>query len=207
MISSFVRAAAAATVGLTLWGAATASNATIYNISATGGGLDVTLAAGNYLISWVGVADGGLYNAWNGNCPTGDCNSGWSNTFNAIDLPIPPGGNFTVQIFGVGPTQSSALASLLAIQSAATIGHGEVNVTANVAGGFIPLPAIPQPWIAEIDGGTIHFGAGDGTPENNFGGVSLRVTAVPEPATWSMLIAGFGLIGAALRRRRAPAIA
>lgn len=26
--------------------------------------------------------------------------------------------------------------------------------------------------------------------------------AVPEPATWSMLIAGFGLVGAAIRRRR-----
>jgi len=31
--------------------------------------------------------------------------------------------------------------------------------------------------------------------------------AVPEPATWLMMIAGFGLVGAAMRRRRAPAIA
>jgi len=29
--------------------------------------------------------------------------------------------------------------------------------------------------------------------------------AVPEPASWAMLIAGFGLVGTALRRRRAPA--
>ncbi|MBS0502770.1 MAG: cistern family PEP-CTERM protein, partial [Proteobacteria bacterium] len=28
------------------------------------------------------------------------------------------------------------------------------------------------------------------------------VTAVPEPATWAMMIAGFGLAGAAIRRRR-----
>lgn len=27
-------------------------------------------------------------------------------------------------------------------------------------------------------------------------------TAIPEPATWAMMIAGFGLVGAALRRRR-----
>jgi hypothetical protein len=29
-------------------------------------------------------------------------------------------------------------------------------------------------------------------------------TAVPEPATWAMMIAGFGFVGGALRRRRNP---
>lgn len=32
---------------------------------------------------------------------------------------------------------------------------------------------------------------------------SLTPSAVPEPATWAMMITGFGLAGAALRRRRA----
>jgi hypothetical protein len=31
--------------------------------------------------------------------------------------------------------------------------------------------------------------------------------AIPEPATWAMLIAGFGLVGGAMRRRRTPAAA
>ena len=31
--------------------------------------------------------------------------------------------------------------------------------------------------------------------------------AIPEPATWAMLIAGFGLVGAAARRRRTPEVA
>ena len=38
--------------------------------------------------------------------------------------------------------------------------------------------------------------------------VSASVTpsgAVPEPATWAMLIAGFGLVGASLRRRETAA--
>lgn len=33
-----------------------------------------------------------------------------------------------------------------------------------------------------------------------------KMTAVPEPATWAILILGFGLAGSALRRRRQPAL-
>ena len=36
--------------------------------------------------------------------------------------------------------------------------------------------------------------------------VRLSIAAVPEPATWAMMILGFGVIGAALRRRRQPAV-
>lgn len=34
---------------------------------------------------------------------------------------------------------------------------------------------------------------------------AFRLTAVPEPATWAMLVAGFGLVGFSARRRRAAA--
>ncbi|HEV2569154.1 PEPxxWA-CTERM sorting domain-containing protein [Sphingomonas sp.] len=34
------------------------------------------------------------------------------------------------------------------------------------------------------------------------GGTFLRMAAVPEPATWAQMIAGFALAGAAVRRRR-----
>jgi hypothetical protein len=207
MISSFARTAAAAVAGLALLGSASVASATIYNISAQNSGIDVTLDAGQYLISWVGTADGGSFNAWNGNCLTGDCAGGWQSTFTTRDAVVPANGNFEIDLFGAGPQQASALASLQAIQSAALINHGVIQVTNFVPGGFTPLAQIPQPWIVQTDGGTIHLSAGDGTPENNFGGVSLRITAVPEPATWMIMIGGFGLVGAALRRRRNPAIA
>ena len=36
---------------------------------------------------------------------------------------------------------------------------------------------------------------------------SISFAAVPEPATWAMMLLGFGAIGFALRRRRAPVLA
>jgi hypothetical protein len=47
------------------------------------------------------------------------------------------------------------------------------------------------------DGGGDGGGAGGGGP----------VGGVPEPAAWAMLIAGFGLVGAAQRRRQAQVVA
>jgi hypothetical protein len=47
----------------------------------------------------------------------------------------------------------------------------------------------------------------DGAGDNYAGLDNVRLTAVPEPATWAMMIAGFGLAGATLRRRRALAVA
>lgn len=40
-----------------------------------------------------------------------------------------------------------------------------------------------------------------------FGRAATAPVAVPEADTWAMLIAGFGLVGLAMRRRREPAIA
>ncbi|MGL6044521.1 MAG: PEPxxWA-CTERM sorting domain-containing protein, partial [Sandaracinobacteroides sp.] len=36
--------------------------------------------------------------------------------------------------------------------------------------------------------------------------VSPPVSAVPEPASWALLIAGFGLVGGSLRSRRSKAL-
>ena len=45
-------------------------------------------------------------------------------------------------------------------------------------------------------------GGGDGVLFDN---LSFETGAVPEPATWMMMLMGFGLIGAAMRRRRTTA--
>lgn len=59
---------------------------------------------------------------------------------------------------------------------------------------------------------SIAFGV-DGRPTDNgfFAIDNLTIAssagAVPEPASWALLIAGFGLTGAAMRRRRMPVVA
>lgn len=50
--------------------------------------------------------------------------------------------------------------------------------------------------------GTLNLYYWDSNFEDNAGSI-LASVAVPEPANWAMLIAGFGLVGAAARRRRA----
>ena len=50
----------------------------------------------------------------------------------------------------------------------------------------------------------LHFGVGDGNFSDNSGEYWITVTqlGVPEPATWAIMLAGFGGLGAALRQRR-----
>jgi hypothetical protein len=45
------------------------------------------------------------------------------------------------------------------------------------------------------------FAPGRGVTSQYFDNVSLDVSPVPEPAAWAMMIGGFGLAGAAMRRR------
>lgn len=50
--------------------------------------------------------------------------------------------------------------------------------------------------------GMYTFGPNSNAPDYT-GQISFTTTAVPEPATWAMMMVGFGMIGAVARRRRA----
>jgi hypothetical protein len=177
------------------------AQAAIVNIDATASSaVFYTFDPGTYHIEWIGKADGGAYDAWNPSCPTGDCTSGWRDVFTAttdtglhpsLDTYSIPGGPF-----------ASALASLAAFKAAPSIIDTQLDWNGAM---YVPTPGgtIAQPWIITVAAPTtVAFFAGDGTKGDNFGGVSLRFTAVPEPAAWTMMILGLGGVGVALRQRR-----
>jgi len=51
----------------------------------------------------------------------------------------------------------------------------------------------------------LHFGVGDGQFNDNGGSFRITVSqagGVPEPATWGLMILGFGAVGGVMRRKR-----
>lgn len=183
------------------------ASAAIVDISATSSaGTDFTYAAGvSYTVEFIGTADGGAFNAWNGACPAGICPaSGWTDAFS-----VTLAGDPYLEVFNIPSAPfASPLASLAAFQGAADIVHLTLNPANNFA--QVGLQFIPQPWrLSFAQTTTVHMHAGDGSPLDNVGGVSLRIAAVPEPASWALMILGFGAVGAALRSRRVrrPAVA
>lgn len=57
-----------------------------------------------------------------------------------------------------------------------------------------------------IAGNSYTWTWGAGSNQDSFTVNILAAAGVPEPATWGMMIAGFGMIGGAMRRRRQPAL-
>lgn len=92
----------------------------------------------------------------------------------------------TYDLFGVDPILS--VASYLSV---ATYGNAEANFGNTSSLHFI----LPE---------NVSFTSESGVFLNDAGALPTEVAAVPEPATWAMMIVGFGLVGAAIRARRQP---
>jgi hypothetical protein len=86
---------------------------------------------------------------------------------------------------------------------AGAITHSGRNISVD-----IPLWMLPGNGFATADYGYNIWPRVQGITENDFvtdfgpNETTFKADAVPEPATWAFLIAGFGLAGTALRRRR-----
>lgn len=67
---------------------------------------------------------------------------------------------------------------------------------------FAASSAFSQNVTIGAGGSNVSFYIFDPQTNDNVGGVSVLAAGVPEPATWAMMIMGFGLIGGAYRSRR-----
>ena len=96
------------------------------------------------------------------------------------DTPVPFTPNISFRYFDLGnpAIESNAFPTALPLGGFA---FADISVTGVM---FLPDPAAP-PWIYQFTG---H--------------VEALSAAVPEPASWAMMVAGFGLVGGALRRAR-----
>ncbi|MFZ4690583.1 MAG: PEPxxWA-CTERM sorting domain-containing protein [Polymorphobacter sp.] len=87
--------------------------------------------------------------------------------------------------------------------SALDVTTGNISFTGGSQAGML---ALAQSYVQAIDG-TGPLARGMFALRNNGVQDLLAQTAVPEPSTWSMLIAGFGLVGLNARRRRLRSVA
>jgi len=116
--------------------------------------------------------------------------------------------NDSFQLYGVGA--GGALTSL-GFDGTVSTGFGGLasavntgTITTNVGGVSqvtfnSPLTAFSSFVMTTRAGGDVLFGGDRG---QGYRLDALSANVVPEPATWAMLILGFGLVGAVLRRRR-----
>jgi hypothetical protein len=171
-------------------------------------GTTVNLGAGTYTVTFVGIADGGAYDAWN---PFGavsgcdgsgaNCAEGYRNAF-LITAPTFAGGGSYYTTIDIN--YSTALGSLSASQSAETadqlvtaLASSDLTDPASYSGLVGPITfTLATPTAVKFSVFDTFFG-------DNVGGVSLNVSsAVPETSTWAMMLLGFAGLGYAGFRRR-----
>ena len=87
-----------------------------------------------------------------------------------------------------------------------------ITISGDTISGQIPRDLLPTTGFAFADYSYIHwsrslFGSQEFIADLAPDASSITGTFVPEPATWALLLAGFGLAGAVLRRQRRTALA
>lgn len=153
---------------------------------------------------------------------------GWSVPVNNVDIIangvyaafLPTGGAYNLDLVGYGTTGAISQTFATIAGRAYTL---SLDFTQNGSGktALVSLDGNPVTTLVGASGWqsfiTTFIGTGSPTTllisevaGSSNGGVvldNIAVGQVPEPATWAMLIAGFGMVGLGLRRRRTTAAA
>jgi len=111
-----------------------------------------------------------------------------------------PGAQYTAYNFGAGLGWSSAYS--IALDRDHVVGYGSNGPAAGLgwpdeASAF--GHTAPGTFVL-VHAQDVYFGVADSFYGDNFGGVSLSVTPVPEPARHALLLAGLAVLGIASRR-------
>jgi hypothetical protein len=140
--------------------------------------------------------------------------SGFNNRFTAGSVSFQETGNkaWGAQAIGGFNLNAGAITSWNFTSSGNP--NGPFAIGSNAFGIFYdPTKVVGGVYTSDV----LYFGLDDqpGQADDNHDDIIIRVTAVdlggpqgvPEPASWAMLIAGFGLVGAAQRRRASLTVA
>lgn len=186
MLPLFCRAAAIAALAVSSAAGATVVNIdAITNTTPATSGVPQTFAAGTYRVTPII----GTYTAFSRFSSVSGCDSGGFNCSQGFEH------SYVITINGVstGYGDGTANGGIGPISP----GNGYYDTAAKA----FAFGATPSTFTL-TSASTVNFSIFDDFLGDNTGGISLDVSAVPEPATWAMLILGFSLTGFAARRRR-----
>jgi hypothetical protein len=129
--------------------------------------------------------------------------SGMNNSSFQLDSnPVSvPSSIFSFTTSATNGVQNSAAFDFGTVRFFSSLGGGGVATEFGGAGGFGPLLFSGTTAMPVFSPGTFSFVDFRGIPNGSSLTISAVAGAVPEPATWAMMLAGFGGIGFALRRR------
>lgn len=143
----------------------------------------VNLAAGDYLVSDAWGQPGALYDAWNFQSTAP---GSWGSHFVAAEQL--GNGQFSVLLDGAGLSEPSCKNHFCAW-----------DTEAEATQAFLNTPAFK---LHLSHDSVVAFAAADYYLPDNLGGMSLQITAVPEPSSWALMLTGVAALGVMLGKRR-----
>jgi hypothetical protein len=161
---------------------------------ASGGNGTATWGIGNYTQVIEGNSGGTLTCGSANGVGDGVCETTFSTLFLLRSYGNGVGGQ-ALNAF-LSATANSSATEFVDIDGTEYVGNSDIKAVAD------PFFEIDPTWAADHPGYSLQF---SDSIVNGVPGPAGDAGGVPEPAAWALMIAGFGMAGAALRRRRAAA--